>query len=298
MLKRITLFVALNILIIATVTIILNLLGVDGYMRSSFGTQLNYSALAIFCLVWGMVGSFISLMISKWMAKTFMGVQILNPQGPEGELVNIVHNLAKGAGLSKMPEVGVYNGQDVNAFATGPGRNNSLVAVSQGALSRLNRDQLTGVLGHEVAHIANGDMVTMALLQGVLNAFVMFFARIAAFAVSQILKDDDEGEGLGYFAHFMLVMLFQVIFGILASIPLAWFSRIREYKADIGGAKLAGSSKMIAALEGLQRAYPQLSKANNSMKSMQISSKTNWIALFSTHPPLEDRIERLKKNFY
>jgi heat shock protein HtpX len=293
MFKRFFLFFGVNILIIAMLSIVLNLLGVRHYMTAN---GINYQALMIFCLVWGMGGAFISLFLSKFLAKMTMGVKIVSPTGEYSWLVQTVHQLARKAGLSKMPEVGVYSSSDMNAFATGATKNSSLVAVSTGLLQQMNQDELEGVLGHEVAHIANGDMVTMTLVQGVINAFVMFFARIAAFAVSQALRGDDEdGPGLGYFAHMMTVFAFEIIFGLLGSILVAWFSRFREFRADAGGASLAGKEKMIAALDALQRGYPQLSTGNKAMASMQISTKSSWLALFSSHPPLGERIKALQK---
>ncbi|MBT3236334.1 MAG: protease HtpX [Bdellovibrionales bacterium] len=298
MFKRYFLFFGVNILIMITISLVMNILGIGSYMTAA---GINYQSLMIFCLLWGMGGSFISLKMSKWMAKKFMGVQIITATGPHGELVRLVHGFAKRAGLETMPEVGIFDSPDVNAFATGPSRNNSLVALSTGLLQQVGSDGVEGVIGHEVAHIANGDMVTMTLIQGVMNAFVMFFARIAAFAVSQAMRgDDEEGEGLGFFAHIMVVMLFEVLFGILASIVVNWFSRYREYRADAGGASLAGKEKMITALEAILNSQPLLpaGKAGGQEKSFRalgINSKKSWMALFSTHPPLEQRIEQLRK---
>lgn len=293
MFKRWFLFFGVNILIVAMVSIVLNLLGIGPYITAH---GLNYTSLMIFCLLWGMGGSFISLYLSKWMAKSMMGVKIQTATGSYGEIVRSVHAMARKAGLSKMPEVGIYQSPDVNAFATGPSKNNSLVAVSTGLLNTMGTEEIEGVLGHEVAHIANGDMVTMALVQGVINAFVMFFARIAAFAVSQFLRgDDDEGEGLGFFAHIAVVFLFEMIFGLLGSIVAATFSRYREFRADDGSARLVGKGKMVSALKALERNYGALHKAEGGMASLQISSKSSWNKLSSTHPPLEERIRALEK---
>ncbi|SME91681.1 protease HtpX [Pseudobacteriovorax antillogorgiicola] len=299
--KRWLIFAAVNIAIIITISIVMNLifafLGIDPSYMS--GGKLNYETLAIFCLVWGMGGSFISLMLSKKMVKWSMGVQIIDPNagGEYGELVRTVHRLAKGAGLSKMPEVGIYPGQELNAFATGPSKNNSLVAVSEGLLRHMTRDEVEGVLGHEVAHIANGDMVTMTLIQGVINAFVMFFARIAAFAVDQFLRgDDEEGQGLGWFAHMGVVILFEILFGMIGMVIVAWFSRHREYRADSGGARLAGRPKMEAALQKLRAGMELNRDGDPALATLKISSKpSKFAALFSTHPPLEDRIQRLRE---
>lgn len=291
--KRAALLIGVNILIIVMLSIVLNLLGIRPYMNA-YG--INYQGLMIFCLVWGMGGAFISLQLSKWIAKTTMGLEILSQTGPHSELVNTVYSLSRKAGLPKMPEVAIYNSPEVNAFATGPSKSNSLVAVSTGLMSNMNRNEVEGVLAHEVAHIANGDMVTMTLIQGVMNAFVMFFARIAAFAVSQFMRgDDEEGEGLGWFAHMFVVMAFEVIFGMLAGIVVCWFSRFREFKADAGSAYLGGKEKMIAALEALKRNYEGLHNDRSAIKSMQISSKRSMVSPFSTHPSLDERIEALKK---
>ena len=295
--KRIFLFLAVNILVIAAVSILTSVLGIGNYMTS---VGLNYGALLMFCLIWGMVGSLISLMLSKVMAKWMMRVKIITLDGPHRDLVNTVHKLATRAGLTKMPEVGIYEGDEVNAFATGPSKNNSLVAVSSGLLNRMSNSEVEGVLAHEIAHIANGDMITMALVQGVVNAFVMFFSRVAAFLIDQAMRGDkEESNGLSPFVHMFLVMALDIIFGILASPVVAWFSRYREFRADKGGADLAGKEKMIMALESLKRAYPQLvevkNESNTQYRSMQISSKKSRLALFSTHPPLDDRINALRE---
>ncbi|HET9237326.1 MAG TPA: protease HtpX [Oligoflexus sp.] len=294
--KRILLFAAVNIAIVVTVSIVLNLLGVQPYLTSQ---GLNMGSLLVFCLIWGMVGSFISLLLSKKIAVWTMGVEIIDPRssGRTAELVQMVHRLAKGAGLEKMPDVGIYPGMEINAFATGPTKNNSLVAVSQGLLNRMDREEVEGVLGHEVAHIANGDMVTMTLIQGVVNAFVMFFARIAAYAVSQMLRGDrEEGEGLGHFAYMMTVFVFEIFFGILGSMIVAWFSRYREFRADAGGAKLAGRNKMIRALQRLKANAELPEEGAPAMAAFKISSKKGgWLHLFSTHPSLDVRIARLQQ---
>lgn len=306
MFKRMFLLFGVNILIIVMVSIILSILGVGNYM-TAYG--LDYQKLMIFCLVWGFAGSFISLMISKWMAKTMMGVEIVSPSsGQYGWVVQSIHSLSRKAGLTSMPEVGIYESNDVNAFATGPSKNNSLVAVSTGLLRTMNRNEVEGVLGHEVAHIANGDMVTMTLIQGVVNAFVMFFARIVAFAISQALRSNNDnergGEGMGMLAHTLTVFIFEMIFGILGSMVVAWFSRYREFRADAASARLGGKEKMIEALRSLQRTYEYLHNGNegavgnqaSAVRSLQISSKSSFLALLSTHPPLEERIRALEKN--
>ena len=195
-----------------------------------------------------------------------------------------------------MPEVGIYNSPEVNAFATGPSKRNSLVAVSTGLLNGMSQDEVEGVLAHEVSHIANGDMVTMTLIQGVVNAFVMFFARIAAFAVSNFMRgDDEEGEGLGWFAHMAVIFVFEIIFGLLGSIVVAFFSRYREYRADSGAARLAGREKMIAALQRLKN-QTYMDKRGESLATLKISNRKGGLAaLISTHPSLDDRIKALQR---
>lgn len=299
MFRRWGLFIGLNILIVVTISLILSFLGILDFgasRQSLFFDGLNYQSLIIFCLIWGMVGSFISLRLSKWMAKRLYNVQTLTIQGPYGALVSTVHRLARQAGLPVMPEVGIIQSHEVNAFATGPSKKNSLVVVTTGLLSHMGEEEVEGVLAHEISHIANGDMVTMTLLQGVLNAFVMFFARIAAFAISNALRqDDDEGEGLGYFAHMMVVMVLEVLFGLLAGLVLAWFSRLREFRADAGAAKLAGKGKMIGALEALVRYQNTLTPHQDAFRGMRISSKRSRFSLYATHPSLEDRIAALSQ---
>lgn len=301
--KRWLIFAAVSLAISITISVIMSALGIGHYI-SQGGIQ--YGSLMAFCLLWGMGGSFIALLLSKQMAKWTMGVQIVTLEGPHRGIVEKVHRLSRRAGLTEMPEVGIYQSMEVNAFATGRSRNSSLVAVSTGLLSRMNDAEVEGVLAHEVAHIANGDMVTMTLVQGVVNAFVMFFSRIAAFAISQALRgnsEDDRDSAPNPLVNMMIVFVLDIVFGLLAMPIVAWFSRYREFRADKGGADLAGREKMIAALESLQRAYPQLAaegnngdgKADPNFRSMQISSKTGVMALFSTHPPLEVRIEALKR---
>jgi heat shock protein HtpX len=296
--KRITLFVLTNILVIAAGTIVMNLLGIGSYVTSQ---GLDYKALMVFCLIWGMGGSFISLQISRWMAKKFMGVQLIDAHGPHGNLVQKIHILARRSGIDVMPEVGIYQSADANAFATGPRKNASLVAVSTGLLEQLNDDEVEAVLAHEIAHIANGDMVTMALLQGVLNAFVMFLARVVAFAIDQVMRgDDEEGGGLGGIANFFVVMALQVFFGFLTLPVLAGFSRYREYRADAGGAKLVGKEKMAAALSALGRVLDQptaikaAGQEDKQFASFKISGRSKMAEWLSTHPPLEKRIAALQ----
>ncbi len=293
-LKRITFFALVNLGIMLMLSLITNLLGIRPYLDAQ---GINYGSLMLFCLVWGTGGAFISLWLSKWMAKTFYGVQILERSGQLGWVVDMVHDLARRARLSKMPEVGIYESSDINAFATGPSRDNSLVAVSSGLLHKMTREQIEGVLGHEVAHIANGDMVTMTLLQGVMNAFVMFFARVVAYFIDNALRSDErEGGGLGFFGYMITVFVFEMIFGLLGQMITSYYSRLREYRADQGGAKFAGRDKMIRALEGLQFDYSAVSQTQEgAFAALQISSKSKFLQLLSTHPPLESRIDALRR---
>lgn len=288
--KRIFLFMLVNILVMVTLSIVLSVLNVGPYM-TAYG--INYESLAVFCLVWGMGGSFISLAMSRIMAKWMMGVRVIDPNSQsqnEQQLVNVVHELAHRAGLPKMPQVGVYDSPEVNAFATGPTKSRALVAVSTGLLSRMDRAQLEGVLGHEIAHIANGDMVTMTLLQGIVNAFVMFFARIIAFALSQNAKEESR-----HMIRMIVTIVLEIAFSFLGMIVVAYFSRLREYRADHGGAVFAGRDKMIAALRGLQRNVQLAEDDRSSMATLKISTKGGgFFKLFSTHPDLEDRIARLE----
>lgn len=298
MAKRVGLFLLTNILVMASISILLKVFGFNGYM-TQYG--INYQSLMVFCLVWGMGGAFISLLLSRFMAKHAMGVQVIDPKrasGVEAELVERVHRLAKNAGISVMPEVGIYASEELNAFATGPTKNRSLVAVSSGLLQRMSDEELEGVLAHEISHVANGDMVTLTLIQGVVNAFVMFLARVVAFAISQALRDRDEkGEGMSYFAQMIVTFVLEMVFMIFGSMVVAAFSRWREFRADAGGARLAGRESMIRALQKLQRTYeiidPETSKP--SMEVLKISGhKGRFGMLFASHPPLEVRIARLQ----
>jgi len=281
-----------NILVITTISIVLNVLGVRPYLEES---GINYMSLLIFASVWGMGGAFISLALSKTMAKWTMGVKIINRSSASGELaelVDMVHSLARRANLPKMPEVGVYESPDVNAFATGPSKSNSMVAVSTGLLHNMRRDEVEGVIGHEISHIANGDMVTMTLIQGVVNAFTIFLSRIVAFFVGSLISKDEDGPS--FLVQYGLVIVFDIVFSILGSLVTAAFSRAREFRADAGSAKIAGKDRMISALRRLQEAHHIHDSRAASIASLQISSKAGWLALFSTHPPLEDRIKKLQ----
>lgn len=296
--KRIFLFLVVNILIMMTITFILNLLNVKPFLNS-YG--LDYKSLAIFCLIWGFGGAFISLALSRVMAKAMMGVRVIDPATNDPEmrrLLNTVHDLARAAHLPAMPEVGIYDSPEVNAFATGPSNRRSLVAVSTGLLKRMSSPELEGVLGHEISHIANGDMVTMTLIQGVVNAFVMFLARVLAFVLSGI-GNREKSSSSSYVTFNVLVFVFQIVFMILGSLVVAAYSRFREFRADKGGASLAGRDKMISALEALQKVQDirDAKVEKPAFQSMKIShqERGGLVALFLTHPPLAKRIERLKE---
>ncbi len=300
MFKRVFLFILTNILVVATISILLSVFGVTHYVeRAGRGYGLNMQKLMIICLVWGFVGAFISLALSKVMAKWMMGLTIIDPRaasGNEALLVQTVHRLARAAGLTTMPDVAIYDSEEVNAFATGPTRSSSLVAVSTGLLRSMSWDEVEGVLGHEIAHVANGDMVTMALVQGVVNAFVMFLSRVLAFAISTAVSRSDEENAFPRMLNFILTFVFDIFFTLLGSLVVAAFSRFREYRADAGGASLAGRQKMIAALDRLRRTHELVDNSQApAMASMKISNKGGFLALFSTHPPLEDRIARLQR---
>lgn len=294
MFKRFGLWALMNLAVIVTISVVMSVLGVGPYLTAN---GLDYESLMVFCLIWGMVGSFISLAMSKFMAKRMMGVKVVESSGQYSQLVATVHRLARAANLPKMPEVGVYDSAEINAFATGPSKSNSLVAVSTGLLRELTDQEVEGVLGHEIAHIANGDMVTMTLVQGVVNAFVMFFARIAAYAVGQALKSDNDNSAVGGISYWITTMVFEVFFGFLGMFITSWFSRVREYSADIGGAQLAGREKMIAALRKLESKFEhgKFDKKSSSMAAFKISSKeVGFRAMISTHPKLSERIRRLE----
>jgi heat shock protein HtpX len=296
--KRIFLFLVLNFVVMMTISFLLKLFGFTGYM-TEYG--IDYSQLMIFCLVWGMGGSLISLQLSRWMAKRSMGVHVIDPSrasGYQADLVERVHRLARSAGLTTMPEVGIYESLELNAFATGPSKSRSLVAVSTGLLDRMSPDELDGVLAHEISHVANGDMVTLTLLQGVVNAFVMFLARVIAFAIAQALRDRDErGGGMSYFTQMIVTFILEIFFMILGSMVVAAFSRWREYRADAGGARLAGRESMANALRKLQQTYEIVdpNQRQPAFESMKISGhKGGFRMLFSSHPPLAARIARLE----
>ena len=294
MFKRIFLFAAVNLLILITISIVTSIFGIQPYLSAR---GINYESLMISCLMWGMGGAFISLALSRIMAKMMMGVQVIDPDTHDPmlrDLVSRVHRFARSAGISTMPQVGFYSSPEVNAFATGPTKNRALVAVSTGLLERMKSEELDGVLGHEIAHIQNGDMVTMTLVQGIVNAFVMFFARIIAFFASSFVKEE-----MQFIVRFAVTIALEIAFSILGMFVVAFFSRFREFRADAGGAKLAGKANMIQALQALQRTIAIKDEAApESIATLKISGKgTGLMALLSTHPPLEQRIKRLQGTY-
>ncbi len=285
--KRILLFVGTNIAVIAVMTVILSMLGVNRFLTSS---GLNLPMLMVFALVVGFTGSIISLLISKPMAKWSTGAQVIDTPSSSTELwlVETVARLAQRAGIA-MPEVAVYEGEP-NAFATGAFKNSALVAVSTGLLQGMTKDEVEAVLGHEIAHVANGDMVTMMLVQGVVNTFVVFLSRIVGYVVDRAISRDNSGPGIGYM---VTVFVSQIVFGIGASMIVAWFSRHREFRADEGSARLLGSPQpMVKALARLGGVEP--SHLPQSLASLGIHDKPGFLGLFSSHPPIEQRIAALQ----
>jgi heat shock protein HtpX len=289
--KRILLFVFTNLAIMVTLMIVLSLLGVTGYITPD---GLNYSALMVFSLVWGFGGAFISLAMSRWMAKMAMGVQLINGRTGQSELdwlYQTVEQLTRKAGLP-MPEVGVYDSPEVNAFATGPSKKRSLVAVSSGLLRSMQHGEVEGVLAHEVSHIQNGDMVTMTLIQGVVNAFSIFFSRVIANIVRQMVD-----ERISHLVFFVTTIVFDIVFSILGMMVVAWFSRAREFRADAGAAALSSRGNMIAALQRLAANKGLVDNSQPQLATMKIhgAKGKGFMALISTHPPLEARIDALQR---
>jgi heat shock protein HtpX len=286
--KRTVLFLVVNILVM--------------FVQRRLGTD-NYTMLLIVCCAVGMGGAFISLLLSRWMAKMMHGVQVVDPNTTDRDeqwLVQTVYHLAKSAGLSAMPEVGIYQSPEINAFATGPSEAQALVAVSSGLLHTMSPAEIEGVLGHEMTHVANGDMVTMTLIQGVVNTIAMFLGWVLAIMLSQGSRDNDRRGGGNFFMQYMLQQLFQSVFMVLGFLVVAKFSRWREFRADAGGARLAGRDHMLSALrrlkviheEGADHAGPP----NPSLQTLQISGKSGgFMALLADHPPIEDRIARLER---
>jgi heat shock protein HtpX len=294
--KRIGLYLLTNILVLTTIVIVTSVLGVNRYLTAQ---GIDYFSLLIFAAIIGFTGSIISLLMSKTMAKSMMRVKVINPQGSlsgvEQQLLNMVYRYAQQVDIDKMPEVGIYPADEVNAFATGPSRNNSLVAVSSGLLARMDQQAVEGVIAHEMAHIANGDMVTMTLLQGVINTFVVFLSRIVAYVLSALVREELAGV-----VHFASIIVFQILLSILGSIAVMAFSRHREFAADQGGAQLAGRQKMIHALESLQSTVSLVdNRGQEALQTFKISGKKRGglAQLMATHPTLDDRIARLKAGY-
>ena len=289
--KRMFLFVLTNLAVVFVINITLRLLGVDRWLNASGG--MNFNALLVISAVIGFAGSLVSLAISKWSAKRMVGARAIeNPVDPtERWLVDTVRRHASAAGIG-MPEVAIYDAPDVNAFATGWNRNGALVAVSSGLLHSMNKDEIEAVLGHEMSHVANGDMVTLALIQGVVSTFVIFFAKLFGYFVDRVLLKNDARNGPGIGA-FVAEIAAQLVLGILASIIVMWFSRQREFRADAGGAHLAGRNKMIAALERLKINHEQ-SSLPEKMAAFGISGGHAFARVFMTHPPLDERIAALR----
>ena len=288
---RIGLFLATNFAIMLLLSIIFQLLGLEGILAEN-GVDLNLTALLVLSGVIGFGGSIISLLMSKWLAKRSMRVHIIDAPGNQTEewLLNIVRQQSQQAGIG-MPEVGIFNSPTPNAFATGANRNNALVAVSSGLLQQMTRDEAEAVVGHEITHVSNGDMVTLTLIQGVVNTFVIFFSRVVGHFIDRVIMKNERGFGIGYYIGSFIG---QIIFSLLANIIVSWFSRRREFKADAGGAALAGRGKMINALRRLQQAHdPQ--PLPDEMAAFGISG-AGLKELFSTHPPLEVRIRALESS--
>ena len=290
--KRVFLFIATNIAILVVLSIALSLLGVEGILDER-GMDLDLGNLLIFCAVFGMGGSFISLAISKWIAKRMTGAQVIEQPRSDTEawLLQTVSHQAKAANIG-MPEVAIFPSESPNAFATGARRDKALVAVSSGLLEGMQREEIEAVLAHEVSHIANGDMITLTLIQGVVNTFVFFFSRVIGHFVDRVVLKNERGHGIGYW---VTTLFAQIVLGILASTIVLWFSRQREFRADAGGGRLAGTNKMIAALERLQ-AQSEPVPLPEQMAAFGVTGRRSGVMrLFMTHPPLEERIARLEQ---
>jgi heat shock protein HtpX len=290
--RRVLYFLATNVAILLVLSVVLRLLGVDRYLDQT-GTGLDYWNLLVFAAVFGMGGSFISLAISKWSALRMTGARVIEQPTTEleGWLVQTVARHAQAAGIG-MPQVAIYDAPDPNAFATGARRDKALVAVSSGLLRGMTRDEVDGVLAHEISHVANGDMVTLTLIQGVVNTFVLFLSRVIGDVVDRaVFRREGEGHGP---AFFVVSIVAQLVLGVLASIVVFWFSRQREFRADAGGAQLAGRQKMIGALERLKRASPEPLPEQMAAFGISGGGKSGLARLFATHPSLEERVERLR----
>ncbi|ALX50212.1 protease HtpX [Lentibacillus amyloliquefaciens] len=305
MAKRLFLFLLTNILVLTTIVIVWSVIISFTDLSGSFTNGgeglagINYGSLLVFSLLVGFIGSFLSLAISRIVAKKMMRVKVLDPNeqltAQERAIVEKVHRLSRAAGLMHMPEVGIYQSREVNAFATGPTKKRSLVAVSSGLLQQMDDDAVEGVIAHEIAHVANGDMVTMTLLQGIVNTFVVFLSRIAAIIVSRLVRSE-----LQTVVHIASIIIFQILFSILGSIVVSAFSRYREYRADRGGADLAGRDKMAHALRSLKNntglAQMKDQTDDAAIQTMKINGKSKMVSLFSSHPPIDERIARLERD--
>ena len=287
--KRIVLFLATNLAIVLVLSVSMRLLGAEPYLNAN---GLNLNALLMFAAVMGFGGAFISLAISKWMAKKSMGVRVIEAPATHQEawLVSTVARYAKHSGIG-MPEVGIFDSMEVNAFATGMNKNKALVAVSSGLLQQMTQEEAEAVIGHEIAHIANGDMVTLALIQGVVNTFVIFIARIIGHLVDKLIFRTEQGTGPAFFISMIIA---ELVLGILASIIVMWFSRRREFRADVGGARLAGRENMIAALARLNSLHPAPLPDRLAAFGIAGGGMNGIKRLFMTHPPLSERIEALR----
>lgn len=307
-LKRFSYVILTVLLVSLTFSFIVNILSAFFHFNLGGG---GYAGLFALCLVYGMLGSIVSLQLSRWLAKKFHGVQVLDPGSTnqtERKLIDTIYRISRSAGLEVMPEVGFYESPEVNAFATGPSKTRSLVAVSSGLVNTMTDAEMEGVLAHEISHIVNGDMVTLTLIQGVVTAFAMFIAQIITMAIMNAFRSrDDDRRGMGdFFLRHMIFQMVSIVFTLLGSIVVSYFSRAREFRADAGGARLASSEKMTAALARLQLVYGQPSvaavgedKPSTTLNTLKISGKSSGISrLFMTHPPLEERIAALKNKTY
>ncbi|MBM7578025.1 protease HtpX [Jeotgalibacillus terrae] len=301
--KRILLFIITNLLVIITITTVWSFIASVTDLNYLFqtgepGLGIDLVALGVFSLLVGFIGSFTSLAMSRLIAKWMMKVKVLDPADSltvqERELIEKVHRFSRAAGLTHMPQVGIYPSAEINAFATGPSKKRSLVAVSQGLLDQLDEEAVEGVIAHEVAHVSNGDMVTMTLLQGIVNTFAVFFSRIVAIVLSRLVREE-----FRFFVQFIAVIVFQILFSILGSLVVAAYSRHREFHADRGGGDLAGNDKMAHALRSLKakvnRTNVKDQTDDSAVATMKISGKSNVMKLFSTHPDLDERIARLEQ---
>jgi heat shock protein HtpX len=288
---RIFYFLLTNLAVLVVLNIVMQLFGIGSYLE---GSGINYQSLLVFSFIVGMAGSVISLFLSKWMAKRSTRAQVITNPSNEVEqwLIETVKRQAEGAGIG-MPEVAIYQSPDVNAFATGASRNSALVAVSSGLLSAMSRDEAEAVLGHEVSHVANGDMITLTLIQGIVNTFVVFFSRVVGYFIDRVVFKNENGHGIGFWIG---MIVSQMVFGALASMVVAYFSRIREFRADSGGAHLAGKQKMIDALERLKTGHAAQLPDQLAAFGISGARQAGWQRLLMSHPPLDERIEALRSN--